>query len=196
MKGTLVITGDADADALLNTDGTALLIGMLLDQQVPMEVAFHGPATLRRRLGHLDAGRIAAMDEASFVAVCCEKPAIHRFPAVMGRRIHALCGVLTDEYGGRAETVWDGAATGDELFVRLRALPGFGDEKSRIFVAVLGKRMGVQPIGWRDAAGKFGDDTPRSVADSTSPETLAAVRQWKRAQRAANLDKQDRPLRR
>ncbi len=90
--------------------------------------------------------------------------------------------------------MWDGVASGDELYQRLRSLPGFGDEKSRIFVAVLGKRMGVQPDGWRDAAGKFGDDTPRSVADSTSPETLAAVRQWKRAQRAAHLDKQDRPL--
>ena len=95
---------------------------------------------------------------------------------------------------GAASSVWTDVSTGDELYRRLRALPGFGDEKSRIFVAVLGKRIGVQPDGWRDAAGKFGDDTPRSVADSTSPETLAAVRQWKRAQKAAKLDKQDRPL--
>ena len=194
MHGSLMITGDAAADELLNTDGTALLIGMLLDQQVPMEMAFHGPATLLQRLGHLDASKIAAMTEEDVVGVCCAKPAIHRFPAVMGRRIHALCGVLASDYGGRGEHVWDGVASGDELYQRLRSLPGFGDEKSRIFVAVLGKRMGVQPDGWRDAAGKFGDDTPRSVADSTSPETLAAVRQWKRAQRAAHLDKQDRPL--
>jgi uncharacterized HhH-GPD family protein len=190
-----MITGDADADELLNTDGTALLIGMLLDQQVPMEVAFHGPATLRRRLGHLDARRIAAMSEADVVAVCCARPAIHRFPAAMGRRIHALCTVLAADYGGRGEHVWTDVATGDELYTRLRALPGFGDEKSRIFVALLGKRIGVRPDGWRDAAGKFGDDSPRSVADSTSPETLAAVRRWKRAQKAAKLDKQDRPLR-
>jgi uncharacterized HhH-GPD family protein len=190
-----MITGDADADELLNTDGTALLIGMLLDQQVPMEVAFHGPATLRRRLGDLDAGRIAAMSEEDVVAVCCAKPAIHRFPAAMGRRIHALCTVLAADYGGRGENLWTGVATGPQLYTRLRALPGFGDEKSRIFVALLGKRIGVQPDGWRDAAGKFGDDAPRSVADSTSPDTLAAVRQWKRAQRAAKLDKQDRPLR-
>ena len=194
MRGSLMITGDAAADELLNTDGTALLIGMLLDQQVPMEMAFHGPATLLRRLGHLDASTIAAMGEDEAVAVCCEKPAIHRFPAAMGRRIHALCSMLTTEYGGRGENVWEGVASGDELYRRLRSLPGFGDEKSRIFVAVLGKRMGVQPDGWRQAAGKFGDDTPRSVADSTSPESLAAVRQWKRAQKAANLDKQDRPL--
>jgi uncharacterized HhH-GPD family protein len=112
----------------------------------------------------------------------------------MARRIQALCGVLTTDYRGRGEQVWTGVTTGDELYARLRALPGFGDEKSRIFIAILGKRVGVQPTGWRDAAGKFGDDTPRSVADSTSAETLAAVRQWKRAQRAAKLDKQDRPL--
>jgi uncharacterized HhH-GPD family protein len=189
-----MITGDPAADELLNTDGTALLIGMLLDQQVPMEMAFHGPDTLRRRLGHLDAGRIAEMTEADVVGICCAKPAVHRFPAVMGRRIHALCGTLASDYGGHGDNVWHDVATGEELYHRLRALPGFGDEKSRIFIALLGKRMGVQPDGWREAAGKFGDDTPRSVADSTSPETLAAVRQWKRAQRAANLDKQDRPL--
>jgi uncharacterized HhH-GPD family protein len=194
MRGSLVITGDAAADELLNTDGTALLIGMLLDQQVPMEVAFHGPATLRERLGHLDATRIAAMSEADLVGVCRKKPAIHRFPAAMGRRIHALCGVLVADYGGRGENVWDGVATGDELYHRIRSLPGFGDEKSRIFIAVLGKRIGVRPDGWREAAGKFGDDTPRSVADSTSAETLAVVRQWKRTQKAAKLDKQDRPL--
>lgn len=194
MGGSLMITGDVAADELLNTDGTALLIGMLLDQQVPMEMAFHGPATLRQRLGHLDASKIAAMSEDSVVAVCCQKPAIHRFPAAMGRRIHGLCNVLVSDYGGRGENLWLGVPTGDELYRRLRSLPGFGEEKSRIFVAVLGKRMGVQPDGWRAAAGKFGDDTPRSVADSTSPETLAAVRQWKRAQKAARLDKQDRPL--
>jgi uncharacterized HhH-GPD family protein len=194
VAGTLFITGDSAADELLNTDGTALLIGMLLDQQVPMEVAFRAPTVLRQRLGHLDAAAIAAMPEDDVVAACCEKPAIHRFPAVMGRRLHALCVVLAERYGGRGENVWADVATGDELYARLRELPGFGDEKARIFVAVLAKRRRVRPAGWRDAAGKFGDDTPRSVADSTSPETLAAVRQWKRAQRAANLDKQDRPL--
>ncbi len=194
VTGTLHITGDAEADGLLNRDGTALLIGMLLDQQVPMEWAFAGPATLRRRLGHLDAGKIAAMDVDEFVAVCCEKPAIHRFPAALGRRIHALCTVLAADYGGRGEGVWRDVATGAELYRRLRALPGYGDEKARIFVAILAKTQGTAPDGWREAAGKFGDDVPRSVADVTGPESLAAVREWKRAQKAAHRDKQDRPI--
>lgn len=192
--GTLYITGDAEADGLLNGDGTALLIGMLLDQQVPMEWAFAGPATLQRRLGHLDAGRIAAVDQEEFVAVCCAKPAIHRFPAAMGRRVHELCGALVEHHGGRGEQVWAGVADGAELYARLRTLPGYGDEKAKIFVAILGKRMGVQPSGWREAAGKFGDDVPRSVADITDPTTLASVREWKKAQKAAKKDKQDRPL--
>ena len=195
MKWDLYITGDADADGLLNTDPLALLIGMLLDQQVPMEWAFAGPATLRSRLGHLAAARIAAMDEDVFVAVCCAKPAIHRFPAVMGRRIHALCGELVARFGGRGQQVWAGFADGAELYARLRTLPGYGDEKAKIFVAILGKRVGVQPDGWRATAGPFGDDVPRSVADITDPETLAAVRRWKQAAKAAERDKQDRPLR-
>jgi uncharacterized HhH-GPD family protein len=194
VAGTLYITGDAQADGLLNADGTALLIGMLLDQQVPMEWAFTGPATLHRRLGHLDAGRIAEMDVEDFVAVCCQKPAIHRFPAALGRRIHALCEVLVRDHGGRGDGVWAGVDDGAELYRRLRALPGYGDEKARIFVAILGKTQGVTPAGWREAAGRFGDDIPRSVADVTGPESLARVREWKRAQKAVQRDKQDRPL--
>jgi uncharacterized HhH-GPD family protein len=192
--GSLYITGDPAADGLLNTDGTALLIGMLLDQQVPMEWAFAGPATLRDRLGHLDATRIAAMDVDAFVSVCAAKPAIHRFPASMGRRIHEVCTVLVDRYAGRAERIWSDAADGDDLYQRLRALPGYGDEKARIFVAILGKRMNVRPAGWREAAGKFGDDVPRSVADIDGVETLGKVREWKKSQKAAKLDKQDRPM--
>lgn len=195
MAGTLYITGDPAADELLNTHGTALLVGMLLDQQVPMEWAFAGPATLQARLGHLDAARIWAMPEDDFVAVCCTKPAIHRFPASMGRRIHALCGALVADFDGRGEQVWAGVATGAELYARLRTLPGYGDEKAKIFVAILGKRMGVQPDGWRQAAGPFGDDVPRSVADISDAETLAKVRGWKQAAKAAKRDKQDRPLR-
>lgn len=195
MPGTLHITGDPDADELLNSDGTALLVGMLLDQQVPMERAFLGPATLRRRLGHLDAARIAAMDREAFVAVCCETPAIHRFPAAMGARVHELCRVLVEEFGGRGDAVWERVRSGEKLFARLRGLPGYGDEKARILVAVLGKRMGVTPPGWREAAGAFGDATPRSVADVHDAASLAAVREWKRAAKAAGRDKQDRPLR-
>jgi uncharacterized HhH-GPD family protein len=168
---------------------------MPISNAVPMEWAFAGPATLRRRLGHLDAAAIAAMDVEDLVAVCCEKPAVHRFPASLGRRIHQLCTALTEAYGGRGDAVWDDVTDGAELYARLRRLPGYGDEKARIFVAILAKTQGVAPAGWRSAAGKFGDDVPRSVADITGPETLAAVRAWKKAQKAANRDKQDRPLR-
>lgn len=184
-QGTLYITGERSTDELLNTDGTALLIGMLLDQQIPMERAFTGPATLRERLGHLDARRIASMPVDDFVAVCSQKPAIHRFPSSMGTRVHELCRALVEHYDGKGELVWAQVGSGAELYGRLRALPGFGDEKARIFVALLGKRMGVQPDGWRDAAGMFGDTTPRSVADIDSPEALVAVRQWKQANKAA-----------
>jgi uncharacterized HhH-GPD family protein len=194
MPGTLYITGDPAADKLLNTDGNALLIGMLLDQQVPMEWAFTGPATLRQRLGHLDPRKIAAMDVDDFVAVCREKPAIHRFPASMGARIHALCTALTADYRGRAANLWKGVASGAELYDRLRALPGYGDEKSKIFVAILAKTQGVAPEGWRQAAGKFGDDVPRSVADVHDPVSLDEVREWKRTQKMAKRDKQDRAI--
>ena len=194
MGGTLYITGDPETDGLLNTDGTALLVGMLLDQQVPMEWAFAGPATLRRRLGHLDARLIAALDPEAFVAVCAEKPAIHRFPASMGRRVHQLCKELASTYGGDGASVWADVVTGDELYARLRQLPGYGDEKARIFVAILGKRLGVQPEGWRETAGKFGGDVPRCVADIDSPGALAVVREWKKTQKAAGKDKQDRSL--
>lgn len=194
MAGTLYITGDERADALLNTDGTALLIGMLLDQQVPMEWAFTGPSTLHDRLGHLDARRIAAMGPDEFVAVCSAKPAIHRFPGSMGSRIHELCTVLSGEYEGRGEQVWAGVRSGDELYRRLRALPGYGDEKTRIFIALLAKRMGVRPRGWITAAAPFSDRSPRSVADIDSAASLAKVREWKKAAKAAKRDKQDRPL--
>jgi uncharacterized HhH-GPD family protein len=195
MVGTLFITGDPASDELLNRDGLALLIGMLLDQQVPMEWAFTGPATLRNRLGHLDPAAIAAMSEDDFVAICCARPAIHRFPAAMGKRIHALCAAIVAGYPHGVEQLWLEAADGDDLYRRLRALPGFGDEKAKIFIALLGKRQGVQPPGWREAAGAFGDDVPRSVADIHSPESLQVVREWKKAQKAAQKDKQDRPLR-
>jgi uncharacterized HhH-GPD family protein len=159
-----------------------------------MEWAFTGPWTLHQRLGHLDATRIATMDQEAFVQVCCTKPAIHRFPASMGRRIHDLCAVVHAEFDGRADALWQGASDGDDLYARLRRLPGYGDEKARIFIAILGKRMGVQPPGWQQAAGPFGDATPRSVADIHSAESLAVVREWKKAAKAARLDKQDRPL--
>jgi uncharacterized HhH-GPD family protein len=194
MDGTLYITGDPETDGLLNSDGTALLIGMLLDQQVPMEKAFAGPAVLRQRLGQLDARTIAAMTEDDFLAACLERPAIHRFPAAMGRRVRELCAVLATDYDGDGANVWQGVDDAEELFRRLRALPGYGEEKSRIFVAILAKRRGIRPAGWQQAAGKFADEVPRSIADVTDPTSLVNVREWKRSQKAAKLDKQDRPL--
>ena len=193
MPGTLYITGDPDADGLLNSDPNALLLGMLLDQQVPMEWAFRGPSTLQTRLGHLDPALIAEMDVDDFVAVCTEKPAIHRFPASMGKRVHAVCTALVADYDADASRIWRDGASGREVFARLKALPGYGDEKSKIFLAILAKTQGVELEGWRDAAGKFGDDSPRSVADIHDEVSLGHVRDWKKAQKAAKKDKQDRP---
>jgi uncharacterized HhH-GPD family protein len=192
--GTLYITGDKAADKLLNSNANALLLGMLLDQQVPMEWAFKGPQTLKQRLGHLDPKKIAAMDVDEFVSVCCETPAIHRFPGSMGKRVHAVCTALVDDYRGSAANIWKGVEDGKEIYRRLKALPGFGDEKSKIFVALLGKTQQVQPAGWREAAGKFGDDVPRSVADVHDEVSLGKVRDWKKAQKAAKKDKQDNPI--
>jgi uncharacterized HhH-GPD family protein len=188
------ITGDHDADLLLEEDPLALLIGMLLDQQVPMEWAFKGPHTLSDRLGgQLSAERIAAMDSEDFVAVCAEKPAIHRFPASMGRRIHDLCERIVEDYDGDAGRVWAEVDDAAELRRRLRELPGYGEEKTKIFVAILAKRLGVRPEGWEAVASPFSDEHPRSVADVSSPETLADVRGWKKAMKAAKKSKQDAP---
>lgn len=181
MANRFYITGDDRADELLATDPLALLIGMLLDQQVPMEWAFVGPLRLEERLGHLDAVTIAEMDPAEFEALAKEKPAIHRFPGSMAKRIQELCRHLVEHYDGDAAGVWRGVATGHDLLARLVALPGFGDEKARIFLAVLAKRFGETPPGWAEAAAPFSDDTPRSVADVTSAERLEQVREWKRA---------------
>jgi uncharacterized HhH-GPD family protein len=192
--GTLYITGDTAADKLLNSNGTALLIGMLLDQQVPMEWAFKGPATIKERLGHLDPKKISLIDVEDFVAMCCEKPAIHRFPASMSRRIHELCCIISRDYKNKGENMWAGVTDAALLTERLRVLPGFGEEKAQIFIALLGKRMGVVPKNWKTEAGVFSDTNPRTVADITSPETLLMVRTWKKAEKAAARDKQSRPL--
>lgn len=191
---SIPITGDTEADLLLEQDPLALLIGMLLDQQVPMEWAFKGPHTLRERLdGELSAERIAGMDVEDFVALCARTPAIHRFPASMGRRVHALCEQVLADYDGDAARIWTEAADAKDLRSRLRALPGYGEEKTKIFIAILAKRLGVQPAGWEQVASPFSDGEPRSVADVASPETLAAVREWKKAMKAAKKSKQDSP---
>ena len=192
--GTIAIpiTGDEASDRLLQDEPLALLIGMLLDQQVPMEWAFKGPMTLRSRLGgELDAGAIAAMDVEDFVAVCADKPAIHRFPAAMGRRIHELCTQLVDRYDGDAAGVWADVADAGELHARLRELPGYGEEKTKIFIAILAKRLGIRPDGWEAVAAPFSDEQPRSVADVHSEESLQRVREWKKAMKAAKKSKQD-----
>ena len=192
MKGTLYITGDKEADDLLNTDPLALLLGMLLDQQVPMEWAFIAPSFLKERLGgRLDAAEIAAMDPDEFLVHAKGPRAIHRFPGSMAKRVQSVCQALVDGYDGKAENLWNDVASGDELFARLKALPGFGDEKSRIFLAILGKRIGEAPPGWQEAAGPFGDDVPRSVADVHDEASLAKVREWKKAKKAAGKSKQD-----
>jgi uncharacterized HhH-GPD family protein len=192
--GTLYITGNSDSDKLLNSNGTALLIGMLLDQQVPMEWAFNGAYTLKQRLGHLNPRTIGEMEPDDFLALCLEKPAIHRFPKAMAQRIQGMCTIIGEKYKNKGENIWNDVATGEELFTRLRELPGFGEEKAQIFIALLGKRFDVQPAGWKKAAGVFSDSHPRTVADITSPETLLKVRAWKKAEKAADRDKQSRPM--
>jgi len=185
MKGTLRITGDPAADELLNTDPLAVLLGMLLDQQVPMEWAFASPLKLKERMGGtLDAGALAALPTGDVEALFKGPPALHRFPGSMGKRAQQLCQHLVDHYDGDAEAVWRGVDDGKELLDRVRALPGFGDEKAKIFVALLAKRFGVQPEGWEAATLPFSDDLGRSAADVTSPETLAEVRSFKQRKKA------------
>ena len=171
MTATFFITGDADADKLLHDDPLALLLGMLFDQQVPMEWAFASPAKLKERLGHLDAVKIAEMDPDAFVSVCCEKPAIHRFPGSMGKRAYEVCKVIAEEYDGDAAAIWAGVDSGKEVLDRLLALPGFGGEKAKIFLAILGKRMGVQPKGWRRRRRRSPTTTAARWPTPTPPST-------------------------
>ncbi|WP_049580190.1 HhH-GPD-type base excision DNA repair protein [Streptomyces sp. SBT349] len=171
-----------DADELLARSPLAALVGMLLDQQIPMEWAFTGPHTIATRLGRddLDAHEIAAYPSVAFGALLATKPAVHRYPGSMSRRVQQLCQYLVDHYGGDAGAVWRDAESGGELLRRLEALPGFGKQKARIFLALLGKQFGVTPEGWREAAGPYGEEGSfRSVADITGPESLARVRATK-----------------
>ncbi|MFV1960357.1 MAG: HhH-GPD-type base excision DNA repair protein [Acidimicrobiia bacterium] len=177
----LHFTASEEANRLLATNGLALLIGMLLDQQFPMERAFYGPQLLKDRLGEdLDAERIASWDPDAMEAVFRGPPAIHRYPASMGKRTQDLCRMIVEEYDGRAENVWDTAADGADLLSRLEALPGFGVGKSQIFLGVLGKRVGVRPDGWKEKAA----DWP-SIADVATFDDVAVLREQKRAMKAA-----------
>lgn len=182
----LHITGEPAADALLSDNANALVIGMLLDQQVTMEKAFAGPAVIAERLGGgLDVARIAAMDPEDFVVLCSQRPAIHRFPRAMAGRIQELCRVLVDDFQGDAANLFASASTGEELLRSVEALPGFGAQKAKIFVALLGKQWNVTPDGWREASGDYGLEGYRSVADITDAESLRRVRETKRAAKAA-----------
>ncbi|MCZ4605476.1 HhH-GPD-type base excision DNA repair protein [Streptomyces chartreusis] len=188
MDVTLHLAQDPEADELLGRSALAALVGMLLDQQVPMEWAFKGPRTIADRLGadDLDAHDIAAQDPDAFVALLSEKPAVHRYPGSMAKRIQQLCQYLVERYDGDAELVWKGVDDGRELLRRLEDLPGFGKQKAQIFLALLGKQLGVHPTGWQEAAGAYGEtESFRSVADITGPESLTKVRAHKQEMKAA-----------
>ncbi|MEU4556777.1 HhH-GPD-type base excision DNA repair protein [Actinoplanes sp. NPDC023936] len=177
---------DAEANALLDRDPLAVLIGLTLDQQITMEKAFTSPHVLAQRLGHVPtATELAEFDPEALLAVFAEPPALHRFPKAMATRVQEVCRVLVDRYDGEAANLWAGAETGAELYQRIFALPGFGKQKAQIFVALLGKQCGVQPDGWREAAGGYGDaDAYRSVADIVDDESLGKVRAYKKQVKA------------
>ncbi|PJI53703.1 Fe-S cluster assembly protein HesB [Methylobacterium radiotolerans] len=189
----LHITGDTAADALLTESPTALLIGMLLDQQIPMETAFTGPLKIEQRTGAADAAAIAGMAPEEFLEAFRQTPAVHRFPGSMATRVQTLCQALVDDWDGDAAALWTRPSTnsgtqpsGAEVLRRLKALPGFGEQKAKIFLALLGKQYGFTGEGWREASAPYGEDgSYRSVADIVSPESLTKVREYKKAMKAA-----------
>jgi len=188
MAPTLTLSLDPAADALLSRDPLALVIGMVLDQQIPLEKAFRGPLELRQRLGvkKLDAKVLAAMDPDELTTAFVTPPALHRYPAAMAGRVQELCRLVVAEYGGKADRIWGTATDGPDLVRRVKALPGFGEQKARIFVALLGKQLHVDVPGWREATTPFGEEgSRRSVADITGPESLAQVRAYKQQMKAA-----------
>jgi uncharacterized HhH-GPD family protein len=183
---TLQIAQDPHADQVLTDDAFALLAGMLLDQQFPMERAFAGPAKILDRFGTLEPAAIAAADPEAFAAVCAEPPAVHRFPGSMAARIQAVAAHVVEEYDGDTARLWTGATSGQELMSRLTALPGFGKQKAQIFVALLGKQLGVRPEGWAQVAGDYAEPGSfRSVADVRDAASLEQVRAFKKQKKAA-----------
>ncbi|MDP9070958.1 MAG: Fe-S cluster assembly protein HesB [Actinomycetota bacterium] len=184
---SLSLSQDPVADELLSRDPLALLIGMVLDQQIPLERAFKSPYDLQQRLGgRLDAAHIAGMDPEELAELFARPPALHRFPSSNAKRVQELCRIVVERYGGRADGVWRSAGDGAELLANVKALPGFGDQKARIFVALLGKQLGVRPPGWEEAAGDYGrPGTYQSVADIVDAESLARVRRFKQEKKAA-----------
>ena len=183
---SLVLAQDPHADEVLASSPFALLVGMLLDQQYPMEHAFRGPAKLLDRFGTLDPRAIADADPEAFADLAATPPAIHRYGRSMAARVQALARVVLDDYDGDASRLWTTSASPEETVTRLKALPGFGDQKARIFAALLGKQLGVRPAGWREAIGPYAEDgSYRSVADVVDAESLAKVRDFKKQAKAA-----------
>lgn len=178
------ITGDDAADMLLENEPLALVIGMLLDQQVPMEWAFKGPLVIKERVGDLDAQNIASMDEDKFVELCSTKPAIHRYPRSMAKRIQSLCELVAQDYNGDVSKIWRGQKEAKDVLARLQTLPGYGPEKSKIFLAILVKRFGYSYDGFDKACAPFSGDEPRSAAHVSSPEALIKVREYKKMLKA------------
>ena len=184
---TISLPIDAEANRLLSTDPLALLIGMTLDQQVPLEKAFSSPYVLSQRLGHApSAAELAEFDPDELIAIFAKPPALHRFPKAMAGRVQEVCRALVEHYDGDAAGLWTPVADGPELLKRVASLPGFGKQKSQIFTALLGKQFGVRPPGWREAAGAYGEEGSfRSVADIVDGPSLDKVREHKRAMKAA-----------
>lgn len=182
----LWLTKDPDANTLLEREPLALLIGMLLDQQIPMEVAFAGPKKIADRIGSVDARLIADYDQEKFTELCVTPPAIHRFGGAMAKRVQALANHVVEHYDGRAEAIWTrGDPDGAEILRRLKELPGYGEQKAKIFLALLGKQFGLTAKGWRGAAGDYGQQkSHRSIADVTDEASLAEVRAFKKAAKA------------
>ena len=179
------ITGDAGADKILDESPFALLAGMMLDQQYPMEHAFRGPAKVTDRFGNFDPAKIAAADPEEFAAMAATTPAIHRFPGSMSAKLQELARIVTDDYDGDASRVWTEAVDGTDLLKRMMSLPGFGRQKAQIFVALLAKQRGVRPEGWEQAVGDYALEGYRSVADVVDPSSLQKVRDHKKQQKAA-----------
>jgi uncharacterized HhH-GPD family protein len=181
----LMLSQQPEADALLDRDPLALVIGMVLDQQIPLEKAFSSPYVLAERLGHVpDAAELAGMAEDDLVAVFSKPPALHRFPGSMGKRVQAMCRAVSEQYDNDVTNVWSTAADGKELLKRIAALPGFGKQKAQIFVSLLAKQLGVRPDGWEQVVGDYALDGYRSVADVTDPASLQKVRDFKKAKKA------------
>ena len=181
----LHITGDEKADQVLDASSFALLIGMLLDQQYPMEHAFRGPTKILDRFGSLEPAAIAAAEPEAFAALCTVPPAVHRFPGSMAQKVQAVARIVVEEYDGQTDRIWTDAADANDLLRRMTALPGFGTQKAKIFIALLAKQLDVRPSGWEAVVGDYSEDGYRSVADVVDSDSLAQVRAYKKAKKAA-----------